>query len=235
MGMRKATARILVVEDEPRYARAIRFNLEATGYEVRVTGDGHEAVELAAVEEPDLVLLDVRLPGLDGYEVCQKIRAFSAVPIIMLTALAGEADKVRGLDGGADDYVTKPFSAHELLARVRAALRRMTFSEQAQAGAVFEADDIVVDFARQRVSVRGDEVNLTPTEYHLLCELARNAGRVVVPEHLLGRVWGPGYEGDTHLVWQAIHRLRQKIERDPQHPEIIETRPGLGYVFVVEG
>jgi two-component system KDP operon response regulator KdpE len=152
----------------------------------------------------------------------------------MLTALAGEADKVRGLDGGADDYVTKPFSAQELLARVRAALRRTAFSERAQAGAVFEAGEVVVDFARQCVSVRGEEVSLTPTEYHLLCELARNAGRVVVPDLLLARVWGPGAEGDTHLVWQAIHRLRQKIERDPRNPEIIETRPGMGYVFVVD-
>jgi two-component system KDP operon response regulator KdpE len=231
--MNRGQVRILVVDDEPRYIRAIKFNLEASGYEVLTASDGETAVELAATEEPDLILLDIRMPGLDGYAACQRIREFSTVPIIMLTALAADADKVKGLDTGADDYVTKPFSAKELLARVRAVLRRAQLSAQQEAHPAFQAGDVVVDFARQRVVVRDKEVKLTPTEYHLLCELAREAGRVLVPEYLLEKVWGIGYEGENHLLWQAIHRLRQKIERDPQNPQYIETRPGIGYLFAL--
>jgi DNA-binding response OmpR family regulator len=231
--MNKGRVRILVVDDEPRYIRAIQFNLEASGYEVLTALDGETAVELAATEDPDLVILDIRMPGLDGYEACQCIREFSTVPIIMLTALAADADKVKGLDTGADDYVTKPFSAEELLARVRAALRRVELSSRQDANPTFQAGDVLVDFARQRVVVRDKEVKLTPTEYHLLCELVRQAGRVLVPEYLLEKVWGIGYERENHLLWQAIHRLRQKIERDPQTPQYIETRSGIGYLFVL--
>lgn len=228
---KKRKVRILVVDDEPRYVRAIQVNLEASGYEVLAARDGQTAIDLAASEAPDLVLLDIRMPGLDGYEVCQRIREFSAMPIIMLTALAEDADKVKGLDIGADDYVTKPFSADELLARVRAALRRVELSERREPPPTFQAGDLLVDFARQRVFVRGQEVNLTPTEYRLLCELVRQAGRVLVPEVLLEKVWGIGYEGENRLLWQAVHRLRRKIERDPRNPQYIQTRPGIGYVF----
>jgi len=223
--------RILVVDDEARYVRAIRFNLEASGYEVLTASDGLAALDVVGEAEPDLVLLDVKMPGLDGFEVCQRIREFSTVPVILLTAMAESTDKVKGLDTGADDYVTKPFSADELLARVRAVLRRANVGEQAAPSPVFEAGEITVDFARQRVFVAGQEVDLTPTEYRLLSELAKNAGRVLVPEHLLARVWGVGYEGETHLVWQAMHRLRRKVEPDPQNPQYIHTRPGIGYVF----
>jgi DNA-binding response OmpR family regulator len=171
------------------------------------------------------------MPGLDGYEVCRCIRQFSAVPIIMLTALAKDADKVKGLDIGADDYVTKPFSADELLARVRAVLRRIELSERQPPHPIFQAGDLLVYFAQQRVFARGQEVNLTPTEYRLLRELVRQAGRVLVPEYLLEKVWGIGYEGENHLLWQAVHRLRRKIERDPRNPQYVQTRPGIGYVF----
>lgn len=230
--MNRDKVRILVVDDEPRYVRAIQVNLEASGYEVLSARDGQTAIELAASAEPSLILLDVRMPGLDGYEVCRRIREFSTTPIVMLTALAESADKVRGLDIGADDYVTKPFSAEELLARVRAALRRVELVERRSASPIFQMGDLQVDFSKQRVFVGDQEVSLTPTEYRLLCELARQAGQVLVPEYLLEKVWGSESEADSHLVWQAIHRLRRKIERDPQNPQYIQTRPGIGYVLM---
>ncbi len=222
----------MVADDEPRYVRAIKINLEATGYEVVTASDGPAAVEIAAAEEPDLIILDIRMPGLDGYEVCQRIRQFSSVPIIMLTALAEAADKVKGLDIGADDYVTKPFSADELMARVRAALRRVDLTPRQDLGSEYEAGGLRVDFAQQRVFVRGQEIALTPTEYRLLSELVKGAGRVLVPEYLLENVWGLGYVSETRLLWQAVHRLRRKIERDPQNPQVIQTRAGIGYLFV---
>ncbi len=230
--MSTVKASVLVVDDEPRYVRAIQFNLEASGYEVIVAKDGRAAVELAASEEPDLVILDIRMPDIDGYEVCRQIRQFSGVPIIMLTALAQDTDKVKGLDLGADDYVTKPFSAEEMLARVRAVLRRVKGRDKPGGEPVFRAGELLVDFARQRVFTDCREINLSPTEYQLLCELVRNADRVLVPDYLLRRVWGTGYEGETHLLWQAVHRLRRKIEPDPKNPQYIQTRSGIGYMFV---
>ncbi len=230
--MNKTKTRVLVVDDEPRYVRAIQVNLEASGYEVFSARDGEAAIALAASKEPDLIVLDVRMPGLDGHEACRRIREFSTAPVIMLTALAAEADKVKGLDAGADDYVTKPFGADELLARVRAVLRRVELSGRPQSQPSFQAGGLLVDFAQQRVFIHDQEVELTPTEYRLLYELAREAGRVLVPAHLLEKVWGMGYEGETRLLWQAIHRLRRKIERDPQDPQYIQTRPGIGYVLL---
>lgn len=232
--MHKGKVRILVADDEPRYVKAVQVNLEASGYEVIAASDGQMAVERAASEEPDLILLDVRMPRLDGCEACRRIREFSTAPILMLTALAGDEDKVRGLDMGADDYITKPFSANELMARVRAALRRVEMSPRGEPATIFRSGPLTVDFAGQRVFLEGQEVALTPVEYRLLCELVRQPGRVLVPDYLLEKVWGVGYEGETRLVWQAVHRLRQKIERDPRNPRYIQTRPGLGYVFVGE-
>jgi DNA-binding response OmpR family regulator len=229
--MHKGKIRILVVDDEPKYVWAIRTNLEARGYGVLTANDGRSGLELAASQEPDLILIDVRMPGLDGYELCRRIREFSTVPILMLTALTEEADKVKGLDSGADDYVTKPFSAEELLARVRAMLRRVEFSAGLSSQPLLEAGDLRVDFAGQRVFLRGQEVVLTSTEYRLLSEMARQPGRVLVPDYLLERVWGLGYEGEHRLLRQAVHRLRGKVEPDPQNPEYIQTRTGLGYVF----
>jgi two-component system KDP operon response regulator KdpE len=224
--------RILVVDDEPRYLRAIQVNLESSGYEVLTARDGPTAINLAAQEDPDLILLDIRMPGMSGFEVCRRIREFAKVPIIMLTALADSTDKIRGLDQGADDYVTKPFGAGELLARVRAVLRRAGPPEHQPSQPTFKAGELLVDLVRQRVFVRSQEVHLTPTEYRLLRTLVEHAGRVLVPEILLERVWGIGYEGEKRLLWQAIHRLRRKIENDPQDPQYVQTRPGIGYVFV---
>jgi DNA-binding response OmpR family regulator len=230
--MSKGKVRVLVVDDEPRYVRAIQVNLEGSGYEVLTANDGPAAIAQAANEAIDLVLLDIRMPGLDGYEVCRRIRQFSSVPIIFLTARAETADKIQGLELGADDYVTKPFSAEELMARVQVVLRRAGHATGGDAAPAFVAGSLRIDFTQQRVFADEKEVLLTPTEYRLLCELVRHAGRVLVPEVLLESVWGIGYEGETQLVWQAIHRLRYKIEPDPQNPCYIQTRPGIGYLFL---
>jgi DNA-binding response OmpR family regulator len=229
--MSKDRVPVLVVDDEPRYVRAIQFILEANGYQVIVARNGQRAIELAADGQPALVVLDVRMPGLDGYAVCRRIREFSTVPIIMLTALAEDADKVKGLDLGADDYVTKPFSADELLARVRAVLRRTEIADLPTGSPVFECGDLRVDLVQQRVYVGDREVKLTPTEYRLLAELVKQAGRVLVPEYLIKQIWGPGYEGETQLLWQVVYRLRQKVEPNPRNPQYIQTRPGIGYVL----
>lgn len=226
--------RILVVDDEPRYTWAIQAILQGIGYGAVTAADGQTAIALAASEQLDLILLDVRLPDIEGYEVCRRIRSFSTVPIIMLTAKADEADKVEGLDAGADDYVTKPFSAPELLARVRAALRRGALSAEPASStetAVFCTDGLEVDMNSQRVMVCGQEIALTATEYRLLCEFIRHPGRILVPDYLLQNVWGVGYEGENHVLRQVIYRLRSKIERDPKNPQYIKTQPGRGYVF----
>jgi DNA-binding response OmpR family regulator len=229
--MHRDKIHIVVVDDEPKYIWAIKFNLEARGYEVITAQDGPTAIGLVASEEPDLVVLDVKMPGMDGYEVCRSIREFSAVPVIMLTALAENGDKIKGLDVGADDYVTKPFSTEELLARVRAVLRRVELSEQRDLDPIFDVGDLRIDFACQRVFVGGQEIELTPTEYRLLRELSKHTGRVLLSEYLLERVWGVGYEGESHLIRKVIYRLRQKIEPDPKNPQYILTRPGMGYLL----
>lgn len=231
--MNKGKVRILVAEDESRYIWAIQTNLEARGYEVLTAQDGLKAVELAINEQPSLVLLDIKMPGINGYEACQRIRESSSVPIIMITAMAEETDKVRGLDAGADDYITKPFNVPELLARVRAALRRGELAENLHCDEKFEAGDLRVNFDQRRAFIRGEEVALTATEYRLLCELVRHAGRVLVPDLLVDLIWGAGGEGNEKLLRQAIHRLRRKIERDSSNPEFIQTRPGQGYVFML--
>ena len=232
--MAKGKTRILAVDDEPRYLWAIQAVLEGVGYKTLSASNGRAALDLVAVEQPDLVLLDVKMPVMNGYEACQRIREFSTVPIIMLTALAEEADKVRGLDVGADDYVTKPFGAQELLARVRAVLRRVELAEVSETSPVFRAGDLEVNFAQQLVTVRGQEASLTATEYRLLCELAKAPNRVLVCDYLLEKVWGDEYRGENHMLRQVIYRLRHKIERDPKNPEHIQNRPGIGYVFVTQ-
>jgi len=224
--------RILVADDEPRYIQIIQLNLEIRGYDVLVARNGEAAVEIAAAEAPDLIILDIRMPGLNGYEACQHIRQFSDRPILMLTALAEEADKVKGLDLGADDYITKPFGIEELLARVRAALRRSRSPQEPEPGSIFQAGAVRVDFAGQAVFVNEREALLTSTEYRLLLKLIQQAGQVILYDTLLDSVWGPGYEGENRILRQAIYRLRQKIERDPRDPEYIQTRSGLGYIFV---
>ena len=231
--MKKAKVTVLIVDDEPRYLWTIRLNLEARGYIVLEAPDGETALDISVTECPDLLLLDIRMPGMDGFEVCRSIREFSTVPIIMLTAMAEEMDKVRGLDIGADDYITKPFSSDELLARVRAVLRRVELSEQDEPRPVFRAGDLKVVFAKQQVFLEGDLVHLTPIEYRLLSELVRYPGRVLVPEYLLEKVWGVGHEGENRLLRQAIHRLRRKIEPDPNEQQLIQNRPAVGYIFVL--
>ncbi|MGD1993361.1 MAG: response regulator transcription factor [Anaerolineae bacterium] len=223
--------RILVVDDEPNYVYLVKLNLEARGYEVLTARDGEQAVRIAAVEEPDLIILDIMMPCVDGYEACRQIRQFSQVPIIMLTARAEETSKVRGLDLGADDYLTKPFSTKELLARVRAALRRAEMSKGQKARPILTAGELRIDMAQRRVFLAEKEVVLTPTEYRLLRELARHAGKVMLSEHLLEAVWGIGNQSGLTTLRQTIYRLRQKLEPDPGDPTYIHTRSGLGYVF----
>ncbi len=225
--------RLLVVDDEPRLVRLVATVLQTAGYEVLLAGDGRKAVELAALEQPDLILLDILLPGsMDGYEVCRRVREFSAVPIIMLTARAREEDRLRGFELGADDYLAKPFSARELLARIAAVLRRCRAGAAEAAGSALVCGDLTVDLAQRRVVVRGQEVRLTPTEYELLKELALNAGKVMLHEDLLARIWGPAYRDEIDYLRDYVRFLRRKIEPDPRNPRYILSRPGVGYLLV---
>ncbi len=220
-------ARVLVVDDDPRLRRLLALNLRSVGYEVFTAARGTEAATLVAREDPDLVLLDVMLPGCDGIEVVRRVRAFSRVPIILVTAKTGQADKVQGLDAGADDYLTKPFGIDELLARVRAVLRR-TRATTPDDGVV-ELPDLRLDTLRREVTVRGEAVRLTPTEYRLLRALAESPERVFTHEELLERVWGPGYRDAQEYLWTYVRYLRRKIERDPRTPELLLSAPGVGY------
>jgi DNA-binding response OmpR family regulator len=227
----KKQARILVVDDEERFVRALQVNLEAKGYEVCVAYDGQSALAIADTEEPDLVMLDLRMPGMDGFEVCQRIRAFSTVPIIMLTGLTEDTAKVKGLDTGADDYLTKPFSVDELFARVRAALRRRDPAAEPPSLPVFRYRDLLVDFDLARVFVQGEEVDLTSNEYAVLSELIRNSGQTITTEHLLDLVHREGDRGDAQQIQQLVLQLCRKIEPDPENPEYIVIQAGTGYSF----
>jgi two-component system, OmpR family, KDP operon response regulator KdpE len=223
-------ARVLVVEDEPRLLRLVRSLLQSEGYDVVAATTAEEALEHAETGQPDLVLLDLLLPGeIDGYEVCRRIREFSHVPILMLTARAQENDKVRGFDLGADDYLTKPFSSRELLARVKALLRRNSLHAEPAAAEVVTSGSLTIDLGRRRVTLEGREVTLTATEYNLLAELARNAGKVMMHEELLARVWGPEYRDETEYLRTYVRYLRKKVEEDPSRPHHILSRPGIGY------
>jgi len=222
---------ILVVDDEPRLLAFLRSELRASGYRVSVATDGKGALRAFAARGPDLVILDVMLPDMDGFEVCRRLREESSVPILMLTARIHDTDKVEGLDAGADDYLTKPFSTSELLARVRALLRRVRVSDAEGPGTEFRCGDFVIDFQRRKVEMRGQEVRLSATEYKLLAELCRNAGRVILREELLSRVWGSAYRDEVQYVWVYIGYLRNKLEKDPRHPEYILTYRGVGYSF----
>ena len=221
---------VLVVDDDIRILRMIRRMLELEGYGVITSADGRSALETFDDEAPDLVLLDVMMPDMDGETVCQRIREFSQVPIIMVTARGEDDDKVKGLDSGADDYVTKPFSASELAARVRAVLRRSLVPEE-PFDLTFQSGGLLVDFVRQRALVSGDAIDLTATEYRVLAYLARNADRVVTPNQVLEAIWGDGYRGDTNLLQANIARLRKKLGDDARNPRYIFTRPGMGYLL----
>jgi DNA-binding response OmpR family regulator len=222
--------RILVVDDEPRYLRLIEVNLLTKDYEVFTAMDGEEALESFSANPVDLVLLDVMLPRMDGFTVCQRIRQFSNVPIIILTAKGEEQDRVRGLDVGADDYLVKPFSVMELLARVRAVLRRAQVSETGQ-DRFFTHGNLRIDFARAEVWQGNVPVYLSATEYRLLLQFTHNIGKVLSAEELLTGVWGPEYRDDKEILWVTIARLRQKVEDDPHMPKHISTRSGLGYIM----
>lgn len=222
--------RILIVDDEPRYLRLLEANLLTEGYEVVTAMDGEEAIEVFSARQTDLILLDVMMPRIDGFTTCQRIRQFSSVPIIILTAKGEEQDRVRGLDVGADDYLVKPFSVMELLARVRAVLRRAQVAETGQ-DRFFTHDNLRIDFARAEVWLGETAVYLSATEYRLLLQFTHNIGKVLTAEELLTSVWGPEYRDDKEILWVTIARLRQKVEDDPHMPKHIVTRSGLGYLM----
>jgi two-component system KDP operon response regulator KdpE len=225
------TAKILVVEDQPRVVRLVSEILKAVGYQVLAAGDGNRALEMVSLEQPDLVLLDILLPGpMDGYEICRRIREFSTVPVVMLTAKAGDADILTGFDAGADDYLTKPFNAKELLARVKAVLRRSQRPEE-MTTATFACGELTIDYARHAVTRGGETVPLTRTEYALLRELALNANRVLSHPDLLTAVWGPEYRDELDYLRAYVRYLRRKTEVDPSNPRYILTLPGIGYML----
>lgn len=225
------SAHILVVDDEVQYQHLLRVNLQAEGYSVSTSSDGESAVEFVANSQPDLVILDVMMPRLDGFTACERIRQFSNVPIIMLTGKAEEQDRVRGLNIGADDYIAKPFSATELIARVRAVLRRFSPQEHSTQQRYFTHGNLRIDFARAEVWKDEKPIYLSATEYRLLIHFAQSLGKVLTPEELLSAVWGEHYREDKEILWVSIARLRQKLEDNPHSPQHIVTRSGLGYLM----
>ena len=222
---------VLVVDDEPRMIKFIRLNLELEGYRVIEAHNGLEALKRVRRDLPDIVLLDIMMPEMDGFETLERIREISNVPVIMLTVKAEEEDKVRGLELGADDYVTKPFSPRELSSRIKAVLRRTAMPSPADKAIIKIDDDLSIDFNRREVIVRGERIKMRPTEYRLLYHLVNNAGWVMTHETLLSKVWGYAYRDDTQLLRLYITYLRQKIEPDPSNPKYIFTERGVGYRF----
>lgn len=219
--------KVLVVDDEPSIRMFVRANLEARGYEVELAKDGVEGLEMAARGLPDAVVLDINMPKMDGIEVCRRLREWTQTPVIMLSVREGEADKVKALDEGADDYVTKPFSIEELLARVRAALRRRAAA--ASEAPVFRSGDLEVDFSRHIARLRGQSLKLTRTEYALLAYLAANHDKVLTHRELLHNVWGPEYGEEAEYLRTFVRQLRRKIEDDPANPRFILTESRFGY------
>lgn len=225
--------RVLVVDDEPRMVGMIRMNLLLEGFQVVEAHDGLSALEMVRTQLPDLVLLDIMMPKLDGYETLRMLREFSSIPVILLTAKGEEDDKVRGLELGADDYITKPFGPRELVSRIRAVLRRAESATSVPERAILKIDDrLSVDFNRREVIVEGQHLKLRPTEYRLLYHLIENAGWTVPHEQLLAKVWGYEYRDETHYVRLYVNYLREKIEKDPANPKYILTERGVGYRFV---
>ncbi|MFI9818523.1 response regulator [Saccharothrix variisporea] len=221
--------KVLVVDDEPQIVRALRINLSARGYSVLTAHDGTAALRAAAEGKPDVVVLDLGLPDVDGTEVIAGLRGWTSVPIIVLSARTDSTDKVEALDAGADDYVTKPFGMDELLARLRAAVRRSAVTEGEDA--VVQTASFTVDLAAKKVVREGEEVHLTPTEWGLLEILARNRGRLVAQKQLLQEVWGPQYAKETHYLRVYLAQLRRKLEPEPSRPRHLVTEPGMGYRF----
>ena len=220
--------RVLVVDDEPQILRALGINLRARGYDVDLAPDGERALDVAARHHPDVVVLDLGLPGIDGVDVIRGLRGWSQVPIVVLSVRDAEGDKVAALDAGADDYVTKPFGMDELLARLRAALRRTTPAEEE---ALVETEDFTIDLAAKKVRRNGEEVRLTPTEWNLVEVLVRNRGRLVAQTQLLQEVWGPQYHDETNYLRVFMAQVRRKLEPEPAQPRYFITEPGMGYRF----
>jgi two-component system KDP operon response regulator KdpE len=225
-------ARILVVDDEPQIRRALAVNLRARGYDVDLAASGEEGLRSASAHHPDLVLLDLGLPGIDGSDVVRGLRGWTEVPIIVLSVRDTEAEKVAALDAGADDYVTKPFGMDELLARLRAALRR---HQPAPEQAVVRTADFTIDLSAAKVERHGEDVHLTPTEWALVEQLVRNPGRLLTQRWLLQHVWGPQYERETNYLRVYMAQLRRKLEPDPSRPRYFVTEPGMGYRFEDDG
>jgi len=223
--------RILVVDDELSIIKFLRANLQARDYEVLAAMDGAEALQTIEMELPDLVILDIMMPKMDGFEVCRRLREWSQIPIIMLSARCDENDKVKCLDLGADDYITKPFGAGELIARVRAVIRRTETAATIPTRPSFTSGDLEISFAQRRVTVAGKEVKLTPTEYSLLQEFVLNAGKVLTHTYLLNKVWGLEYREEREYLHVFVRRLRNKLEPDPTNPRYIMTVSGVGYQF----
>ena len=221
-------SRVLVVDDDPQLTRALRITLRASGYDVATAGDGRTALQEASARHPDLVILDLGLPDLDGTEVLAGLRPWFTGPVLVLSARADSQDKVGALDAGADDYVSKPFDMSELLARLRALQRRGTGEPEAS---VVRTDHFTVDLAARQVTIDGGAVRLTPTEWGLLSELVRAPGRLVSQRQLLQAVWGPAYQKETHYLRVYMGQLRRKLEPDPAHPRYLLTEPGMGYRF----
>ncbi|AMM33764.1 Two component transcriptional regulator, winged helix family [Sinomonas atrocyanea] len=219
---------VLIVEDEARFARALQINLRVHGYEAVTAPTGEDALEIAAERSVDIVVLDLGLPGIDGIEVIRRLRGWTDLPIIVLSARHGSEDKVEALDAGADDYVTKPFGLEELLARLRAAARRGARSGEAPR---LQTGDLSVDLAARRVVVRGADVRLTPTEWNILALLVRRAGQLVTQREILTQVWGPAYAKETQYLRVYLAQLRRKLEEDAAHPRHLHTEAGMGYRF----
>lgn len=222
---------ILAVDDEELYRDLLSVNLNKEGYEVITATNGEEALDSITKEQPDLVILDIMMPLLDGITTCERIRLFSNVPVIILTARGEEQDRVKGLNAGADDYVVKPFSATELIARVKAVLRRAIKSDAVTQNQYFSHENLKIDFAKAEVTVESKTIFLSATEYKLLIQFAHNTGKILSAEELLEAIWGEHYKNDKEILWVSIARLRQKVEIDPHKPRHIVTRPGLGYLM----
>jgi len=223
--------RILVVDDEERILNFLRAKLKVSGYEVLTASNGVEALEQAQAQEPDMIVLDLIMPKMDGFETLKELRSFSAVPVIILSAREADADKIKGLGLGADDYLPKPFNPDELVARVEAVRRRLEPAERRKIPELFPLGDVTIDFKRRSIVVRGEEKYLTRIEWLLLSELAHNVGRLMLYEDLLTQVWGPEYRNDVQLLRTWISRLRHKLERDPEDPKLIRTIPKTGYII----
>ncbi len=223
--------RILVVDDEERIVHFLTTKLKASGYDVLTAGDGVQGLEQLQAQEPDLVVLDLLMPKMDGLEMLQQLRSFSSVPVIILTARGADADRIKGLKLGADDYLPKPFNPDELVARIEAIRRRLQPAKKDKDAELFRMGDVTIDFSKRQVMVGGESKYLTRTEWLLLSQLANNAGRLMLYEELLTRIWGPEYRDDIQILRTWLSRLRRKLQSDPKSPQLIRTVPKAGYII----